>query len=357
MVLHHNITALNAHRNWTTHNNNAARALERISSGKRINRAADDPAGLAISEQMKLQLTLLETDKSKVTDYMSMLETADGSMNEINRMLNRMLELANLSSNGTCSELERKNMDAEYQQLLHTINQIGNSCSLQTKKLFQKFQTDSQEPLSNDKLVIQGNNLNAYLDALDALLVDISAASKKEDSNSLLLLGIDLSNGRSNSENLHDAVLQFTKEQGDRLLNTPSEDGSSNGLYTLVLSGGNIEVKMPQISQESLGLTGTNLLSAEGSRDTISAIQHAMESVSSWRGDVGATYNRLEHTMNSLSNMEMNLTDALSRITDADIAKEMMIFVKEQMLSQASMFVMAQASHKPEEVLTLIHAL
>lgn len=363
MFIRANFTAMTAHRNWTMHNNNIAKAIERLSTGKRINRAADDPAGLAVSEKMKLRLRLLKQDQMNAADGMSAIEVAEGNLGNISNMLNRMLELAHQASNGTYSDQERKNLDAEYQQLLSEINRTGAGTAFNSMSLFKDKGTiegvdKTAEALSGDKITFKGNNLEAYLDGVDELLGKISLAASENDNETLRSLGIDRSNGKTDGENLRQAVIEFTKANADTLLKSPDKDaGVSGSGFEISISGGNIKVDMPKVDDESLGLSNSNLLTQEDAEKAVGLLKNAVNSVSSWRGTLGASYNRLQHTMNSLSNMEVNLTDALSRITDADMAKEMMTLVKEQLLAQTSMFAMAQARQQPEQVLTLLKTL
>lgn len=362
MYINNNFIGMNAHRNWTMHNNKIAKALEKLSSGNRINRAADDPAGLAVSEKLKCQLTLLKTDKRNAMDAMSQIQLSDGALAEMNSMLGRMQELADMASNGIYSEVERHNMNAEYQQLLEEINRGGQGPAFNSVKLFQSssLKSSSGEGTSSgtSKLSFQGSNLEAYLDGLDKLLNDISLAAGKGDDKTLLSLGIDRSNGKTNSENLRSAVIEYTKENAAKLLNTPGGSGDGSGRkITITLSDGDITIDMPVISEDTIGLSGSNLLTQDAAKKAMDAVKKASGSVSSWRGDMGAAYNRLEHTINSISTMEENLTSALSRITDTDMAKEMMVLVKEKTLAQASQFVMAQANQQPQQVLSLLKSM
>lgn len=362
MFLHFNASAMNAYNNWTMHNNRIARSLERLSSGKRINRAGDDPAGLAVSEKMKAQLTLLKVDKINVENTMSMVSVAEGTMGQMSSMLNRMLELSELSSNGTYSFEERENMNSEYQQLLDEINRLGKGTAFNGTTLFREngangaqASSGTEAPSPSKELTFSGGNLEAYLDGLDDLLSNISQAASAGDNEKLLSLGIDQGNGKSDSENLRLAVQNFTKENAERLLNTEnSNSGNSGRNFELVLSDGNITVNISAISGQSLGLQNSSILSQDDARKATEALKDAVKSVASQRGDMGALYNRLEHTMNSLSNMEVNLTDSLSRITDTDMAEEMMTLVKEKLLAQVSMFAMAQANQRPSQVLSLL---
>lgn len=364
MRIQNNVLALNAHRNYTIHNDRIAKAMERLSTGRRINRAADDPAGLAVSERLRMQLTLLGTDQRAAIDYQSALSVADGALGEIHSILNRMDELAGLAANGSLTDQDRAIMDKEYQQLLDEINRTGLSTTFNQSKVFGDVKNSDTPPATvvDDRLsqtiTLQGGNLDAYLDKLDSLLLDISTASKANDEEKLLSLGIDRSNGKSDAENLKNVITDFTAKQGEGLLNSDADAEMDNGArYTLILSDDKLSVTLNAVSDESLGLKDSNILTKEDAANASKAIKEAIKDVSSQRGTIGATYNRLEHTINNLSNMEMNLTDAMSRITDADMAKEMMILVKEQILAQSSMFVMTQANQRPNQVLTLINSM
>lgn len=365
MFLQFNASAMNAYNNWTMHNNKIAKSLERLSSGNRINRAADDPAGMAVAEKMKTQLRLLETDKRNVADTMSMVSVADATMGQMSSMLDRMLELSEMASNGTYSYEERQSMDKEYQQLLDEVNRLGKGTSFNGMTLFHQdgaagaSQTVGPENAGlSEELTFSGGNLEAYLDGLDNLLSDISLAASSQDEEKLLSLGIDRSNGKTDSENLRLAVQSFTKDNAERLLNTEnSTSGFGGRSFELVLSSGNITVNISELNSSTLGLQGTNLRTQEDAQKASDALKDAIKSVASSRGDMGALYNRLEHTTNSLSAMEENLTESLSRITDTDMAKEMMTLVKEQLLAQVSMFAMAQANQRPSQVLSLIQGM
>lgn len=370
MRIHTNFIGINASRNFAMHNSRIAKAMERLSTGCRINRAGDDPAGLAVSEKLKMNLTRLKTDKRNATDYQSMLGVAEGSLNEIHSMLNRMTELSKIASNGTCSEEDKKIINAEYQQLLEEIDRIGNGTTFNSYKLFGNnaeaacaINSATGGPgVANgpigDTIVFNGGNLNAFLDGIDKLLVDISDAVKANNNDKLLSLGIDRGNGKTDKENLQSAITLFTRNNAKRLLNSADGSSNSNGSqYKLTLSDGEITVEIGKISGASLGLGNTDILTQENGKKAQDAIKNAIKDVSAKLGSIGATYNRLEHTINNIANMEENLTNSLSRITDADMAQEMMILAKEKLLAQSSMFVMAQANQEPEQVLALLKSM
>ena len=136
MRIQHNITALNAHRNLTNNNSSLTKNLEKLSSGYRINRAGDDAAGLAISEKMRAQITGLETAKKNAEDGVSLVQTAEGALTEVHSMLNRMVELATQSANGTYSSTNRTEMQKEITALVDEIKRIGNTSNFNGTKLF-----------------------------------------------------------------------------------------------------------------------------------------------------------------------------------------------------------------------------
>ena len=136
MRIQHNITALNAHRNLTTNNSSVTKNLEKLSSGYRINRAGDDAAGLAISEKMRAQITGLATAQKNAEDGVSLVQTAEGALTEVHSMLNRMVELATQSANGTYSENNRAEMQKEINALRDEIDRIGNTANFNGTKLF-----------------------------------------------------------------------------------------------------------------------------------------------------------------------------------------------------------------------------
>ena len=136
MRIQHNITALNAHRNLTTNNSAVTKNLEKLSSGYRINRAGDDAAGLAISEKMRAQITGLETAQKNAEDGVSLVQTAEGALTEVHSMLNRMVELATQSANGTYSESNRAEMQKEISALRDEIDRISDTANFNGTKLF-----------------------------------------------------------------------------------------------------------------------------------------------------------------------------------------------------------------------------
>ncbi|MEK3994151.1 flagellin [Psychrobacillus sp. FSL K6-2365] len=270
MRINHNIAALNTHRQLTTNNGSASKNIEKLSSGLRINRAGDDAAGLAISEKMRGQIRGLDMAAKNAQDGISMIQTAEGALNETHSILQRMRELAVQSSNDTNTTADREAMQAEVTSLTAEIDRISGTTEFNTKKL------------------------------LDGTIGNVN--------------------------------LQVGANSGQSMQFTISNMGSGSlGVGTIDLA--------------------TDHATSTAAVDTINA---AIEQVSTERSSLGAIQNRLEHTINNLGTSSENLTAAESRIRDVDMAKEMMSFTKNNILTQASQAMLAQANQQPQGVLQLL---
>lgn len=277
MIINHNIAALNTHRQLGANNTNASKNLEKLSSGLKINRAGDDAAGLAISEKMRGQIRGLDMAQKNAQDSISLIQTAEGALNETHDILQRMRELAVQSSNDTNTETDREELQKEVNQLAEEITRISTDTEFNTKKL------------------INGS----------------VAAS-----------GLTFHIGANSSQS--------------------------------------INLKIDDMSASALSVNGTgsdagiNISSQSAADKAITTIQSAINTVSAERSKLGATQNRLEHTINNLGTSSENLTAAESRIRDVDMAKEMMEFTKNNILTQAAQAMLAQANQQPQGVLQLL---
>lgn len=309
MIIGHNINAMIAYRNMTYNLNMLGRAMERLSSGLRINRAADDPAGLSISEKMRAQIRGLEQASRNAQDGISVIQVADGALNETHSILQRMKELAIQAANGTLNDEDRKNIQEEINQLTSEINSIGNNTEFNTMKLL---------------------NDSAY---------------KYDGVNSELRLQVGPNTGQSLGIKLEDMRAKALNISGQAGTNVTSKDGKVIAIFSNVqLNGGNTECAL-------------DLSNPENASAAIKIYDDAIKSVSSARGRLGATQNALEHRINYLDNTAENLTAAESRIRDADMAKEMMNYAKYNILLQVSQAILAQANHQAEGVLQLLKSL
>ncbi len=290
MRINHNLTALNTYRQLTSNTQNVSKSIEKLSSGFRINRAGDDAAGLAISEKMRGQIRGLDQATRNAQDSISLIQTAEGALNETHSILQRMRELAVQANNGTNTDADRTSLQNEVDQLAQEITRISNTTEFNTKTLLDgvgaggsgvTFQIGANE----------GQTVNLTIDAMDAKT-----------------LGVDNGSGTA----------------------------STAGAAATVTAG--IDISS----------SGADIGAA------ITTINTAITKVSDLRAKLGAYQNRLEHTINNLGTTSENLTAAESRIRDVDMAQEMMKFTKDNILTQASQAMLAQANATPQGVLQLL---
>ena len=294
--VNNNVAALNAYRNLTVSEGQQGKSLEKLSSGFRINRAADDAAGLSISEGLRSQVGGLKVASRNAQDGVSVVQTAEGALTEVHSMLQRMRDLAvqanNSGANGGATGEAVKAANAEVTQLKEAITQIATTTQFNGKQLLDgentplTFQVGAN---ANEKLEVELKNVQS--DALGTLDADGNLEAGKAISN-----------------------INFTGKMAD----------------------------------------GSDDADAINAEDSIKVIDDAIKTVSSFRGDLGAAQNRLEHTINNLSVTAENLSASESRIRDADMAQEMLGFTRSQILSQAGTAMLAQANQSSQGVLSLL---
>ncbi|WP_026478975.1 flagellin N-terminal helical domain-containing protein [Alkaliphilus transvaalensis] len=292
MRINHNIPALNAHRLLTQNSNATAKTLERLSSGKRINRASDDAAGLAIAEKMRAQSKGLHVASRNSLDGVSLVQTAEGAMNEIHAMLQRMRELAVQASNGTYNDEDKQTIQNEVDELLAEIDNIVKTTNFNEKKLIDGS--------------LDGNDPDPDIAATKKIVLQIGA------------------NANENMSFTIDNLDTFALGIGDEV----DEDG------TIITPN-----KVDFINEPT---------------QAIIKLDEAIKRVSEVRSKLGAIQNRLEHTIANVDNTAENLTAALSRIEDVDMALEMSTFTKLNILTQAGTAMLAQANQRPQSILQLL---
>lgn len=286
MRINHNIAALNTHRQLAFNNTNTQKSLEKLSSGLRINRAGDDAAGLAISEKMRGQIRGLDQAQRNAQDGISLIQTAEGALNETHSILQRMRELSVQAANDTNDNaVDRKAIQDEIDSLIDEVDRIS---------------TDTQ---FNGKELLDG-----------------SAAT--------LTFHVGANEGQS---------IQFD-------MTTISADSTTLAINTLKTGGA--DALDPAAAADA-----TEQAKADAN---ITTIQTAIDTVSTYRSSLGAVQNRLEHTINNLGTASENLQASESRIRDVDMAKEMMEFTKNNILTQAAQSMLAQANQQPQGVLQLL---
>ena len=368
MRIQHNIAALNSYRNLTGNNNAVSKNLEKLSSGYRINRAGDDAAGLAISEKMRAQITGLNTAQKNAQDGVSLVQTAEGALTEVHSMLNRMVELADQSANGTYDNaVDRENLQKEIASLKDEIDRIADSTNFNGINLLDGSLADTTKKFSISGKV-NGVEIAPQDDGNGNITYDLSAGFTAGDSITI--------NGKTytfTTKGAADGADKF-KDIGE-LKTAVGKDGmeltgADNAIQagfknpvdkSLTLQIGDtaddfnqMKVSVGDMHAKALGIDKIDISTQKGAQDGVKLIKDAINSVSSTRGDLGAIQNRLEHTINNLSVTAENMTAAESRIRDVDMANEMMSYTKNNILVQASQAMLAQANQVPQGVLQLL---
>ena len=293
MVVQHNIQAANSNRMLGITTSAQAKSTEKLSSGYRINRAADDAAGLAISEKMRSQIRGLDRASTNAQDGISVVQTAEGALNEVHSMLQRMNELATQAANDTNTSQDRSQIKLELNQLTSEIDRVASTTQFNTMDLLDGSFTGKNLQVGS----LSGQNIK----------LDISLMSAK----GLGLVG----DGKATS---YQAVTA-TELASNMLV------GAEKGADGFSQAGG-----------------------------VMDKVQKAIDKVSTQRAKLGAVQNRLEHTIANLDNVSENTQSAESRIRDTDMAKEMVTYSKNNILAQAGQSMLAQANQSNQGVLSLL---
>lgn len=520
MRIQHNIMAMNAYRNYSNNTSALSKNLEKLSSGYKINRAGDDAAGLAISEKMRAQITGLKTAQKNAKDGVSLVQTAEGALTEVHDMLNRMVELADQSANGTYDVTDREQLQKEVTQLQSEINRIADSSNFNGIKLLDgslheggsaaveitNLTTSSKSGTASSmaaasavltnskakdlkegdsiKLSLSGQDGSAYnitltkkgntlvdgngkaytltvstsgtvtagvdealkgaidsatgglftatvaagkvtiksndtgtsaaaITGMGAQKVTATGATSDIDLGKLTFKAADAEkinatgtagltgtatandvkgkiftvNGQKFAlaatdtavkhvqnmagsdvtvlvgATLDKAATQLAQATGLKVTagstNKVTIDTSSGKALTLQIgdtsdSFNKLQVSVQDMHTASLGISGVNISTQDGAAGAVGLIKNAINVVSDVRGTLGATQNRLDHTMKNLSVMTENVQDAESTIRDTDVADEMMTYTKNNILIQSAQAMLAQANQVPQGVLQLL---
>jgi len=416
MIINHNIAALNTHRQLGAATGAQSKSMEKLASGLKINRAGDDAAGLAISEKMRAQIKGLDMAAKNAQDGISLIQTAEGALNETHSILQRMRELAVQSSSDTNTDVDRGKLQEEMNQLIEEIDRISSTTEFNTQSLLDgsfkgTFQIGANEgqtlklsiaamdsanlglssgaevaagvyggtagkELTEGSFKVDGANLldsNGQIVASLATNVATTAGGGiytfakatvlndgdviKIDSNGAATLTKNLESGQTNSK-LAPGTYKFVGSDvfkddvkvGTFATDTITFTDTSKGTIDL----GNVFGLANPADGDTLVIKGVDVASREQASGSITAINNAIETVSAARSKLGASQNRLEHTINNLGTSSENLTAAESRIRDVDMAKEMMNQTKNSILAQAAQAMLAQANQQPQGVLQLL---
>ena len=300
--IQNNVEAFNAHRQLTQTSAKAAKAMERLSSGFRVNRASDDAAGLAISEKMRSQIGGLATAQRNAQDGVSLVQTAEGALTEVHSMLQRVRDLKVQASNGTLNADDKGAIYKEVVQLGDEISEIIATTTFNGIKLLAQKDSTTTAAIKENEVVLQvGAN------ASETITVDVS--------------NLDVPTATA-------------------VTGPPAYAATTQNAVNKITSA-------TVLSDDTATTTVT-----EGF--TIQDVDDAIKLVSERRAGLGAVQNRLEHRLNNLGAYQENLVAAESRIRDVDMASEMVNFSKLQILQQAGTAMLAQANQSSQGVLSLL---
>jgi flagellin len=376
MSINTNVLALNAQHNLAATNAKMSKALERLSSGLRINRAADDAAGLAVSEKLRSQVRGMTQASRNAQDGISMIQTAEGALNESHAILQRMRELAVQSGTATLQDADRTNIQAEVTQLQSELDRISSVTDFNGQKLLDgSLKGQATSALGASLTAANGITSLTASGAANGTGWTLTATTASGGTSD-----VTLSDGNGNTQTIRvtvptsgSAVVDF-KSLGIKVgVNSnlgAAQISAANGFTVangtgqaqlLIGSGFNGVTGAEKLSVAVDSMSGTTLLGGTldvstqtAAQNALSTIDTAIATVSTTRANLGALQNRLEHTITNLGVSVENLSASESRIRDTDVAEETSHMVSAQILSQAGTSMLSQANSVPQGALALL---
>lgn len=394
LVVNNNIMAINTNRQLKINNGGLGTNLERLSSGLRINRGADDPSGLQVSEGFRAEIGGLLAGTRNAEHGTDLIQTAEGALNEVSAILLRMRELAVQSASSTVNDQNREAINAEVIQLTTEIDRISNSATYNEQALLRGFgNTVSLDPTISTSLAspttgvvdvrVTGAQSGNYVfidssgsdneitlgNGIATQTIDIGVALDLDNAGGVVATGSSII---ANFDRL--GVLVTLSGVRAATLADPATDGYRDGeLDGLALvvdggTGGSIQVGADNRAVDRIELTindlsasgptlllgGVSVSTLESSRSAISTFDLALETIANIRSDLGAQQNRLGYTIRKNNIAIENMTASESTIRDADVAEEVTSFTRNQVLVQSSTALLAQANAQPQNALSLL---
>ncbi|NLG03853.1 MAG: flagellin FliC3 [Clostridia bacterium] len=361
MKINSNISALLSSNVLTTNEGLLADSSERLSSGYKINHAKDNPAGLAISYKMNAQIRGLKRASANAANGVSVIESAEGALTEIQSMIQRINELAVKAANGTNVTADKKAIQSEVKQLCEEIERVAKDTEFNTQNLLGGEQ-DLKGYTNNDAVKVSGYSKTVPVD-IYGLNVGVNAdgtvtASFTNPSDFSATARIEIENNEITIKDRNEFEIRLAVDNSTAMAET-AVNLDITGIGGMRLQIGSNEgqiltVVIPKISLENMGLNDLDCSTIEGARNALDRISGGLEFISQIRSELGASENRLEHTISSLDITGENMTGAYSRIMDTDMADEMVEYTKLQVLTQAGTSMLAQANERPQSALQLL---
>ena len=373
LSINSNISALNATRHLNATNQLLSRGLERLSSGLRINRASDDPAGLSVREGMRAELAGLRVGVNNAEQATNLLQTAEGSLNEVNSILIRMRELSTQASSSTITDSNRTSLQAEFGQLSQEIDRIAQATTYNKQTLLTGFgntidqtstvlTTSNTTGVSNVAISSAPTGTFTFVDTAGDREITLGNGTVSQTiSVGTILDGGTVATGTQVVANFDRLGIQVTLAGADVSGATGQfSDGDLNNAELVIESGtggsfqvgatnepfDRIEVSIPDVraSGDLLNLSATSLSSISTARSALTSVDSAITQVARQRGNLGAVQNRLSFNIAATENQIEAIQTSESSISDADIVAEITQLTRAQILAQAATAILAQAA-------------
>lgn len=385
LKINYNVSAMIANNSLKMADNKLSASLERLSSGYKINHAKDNAAGLAIARRMNAQVRGLSVAEQDAKDGESVVEIADGAMAEVHDMLQRMNELAVKSANGTMSDDDRKTIQDEIVELQNEITRIGETTEYNSQKLFDGTFDLKGYCLNNNDIKVNYYSdevsTGKYSVSLEGIFFNERGEVDTSQGPIATVVRTDLATPQQIPVSVSgdkDQII-LTGENGVEIrLDVSAHVVENNGTYTFAdikdadtleldmtgigamtlqigaNEGQTIDLRIPQLSLQQIGIDKTNVATYDGAIRAIGEVDKAIAAISEMRSRLGAYQNRLQHTQTNLATSQENVTAAYSRIMDTDMAEEMTDYSNLQVVTQAATSILAQANERPSQVLQLL---
>ena len=394
MVVQHNLTAMNANRQLGVTSGAQAKSAEKLSSGYKINRAGDDAAGLKISEKMRSQIRGLDKASDNAQDGISLIQTAEGALNESHSILQRMNELAVQGANDTNQSIDRDAINQELDALTEELNRISETTQFNKQNLLDgNFKDKNLQVGANAK-----QKIAISIDCMNADALGLGKETVKQGGNTPTKvvyngMSFEYKTSMTVGSNKTSAIAAFQKSISKKVGSAGNfiaqyDDTTGSIYYKATIDGKEKRFASATTAQKSYladqkaivakvinddfqKYVKTSKASAtaggngeirnkarvddyEAANNTITYVQNAINTVSTQRSALGALQNRLEHTVANLDNVSENTQSAESRIRDTDMASEMVQYSKNNILAQAGQSMLAQANQSTQGVLSLL---
>ncbi|HHC7309305.1 TPA: flagellin [Vibrio campbellii] len=369
-----NVAALVAQRHLTSATDMLNQSMERLSSGKRINSAKDDAAGLQISNRLQSQMRGLDVAVRNANDGISIMQTAEGAMNEVTNIMQRMRDLSLQSANGSNSKAERTALQEEVSALNDELNRIAETTSFGGRKLLNgSFGKSAFQIGAASGEAVQVELKSMRSDGIDmggfSYIANGRANSDWQVKDGANELSMSFANRFGETETIQinakagddiEELATYINGQTDKVTASVNEDGQLQLFMAGEETSGTLSFSGDLASELGLQLKGydavdnIDITSVGGAQQAVAVLDTAMKYVDSHRAELGAYQNRFNHAINNLDNIHENLAASNSRIQDTDYAKETTQMVKQQILQQVSTSILAQAKQAPNLALTLL---